>query len=514
MAKTFSVVLVGVECHVIEIEAVVASGFSGIHLLGIGGDVVRDMRERVRSALESADFVLPAKRIVVNLTPATSLRLARTPLEELDFAVAAAVVLAIDEDRNPSADDGRPQSQRYFLGELSLTGLLRPLSRPSPVESLLARLRPDEMLFLPRDSGLESARNSRMVSVNSFLEWCSGREGGRFSQVQAEECGDLAQPTTGAFGTPLERVERVLGFYSRPSLALVTLLVAAAGRHNLLLAGEPGVGKSFLAQRLMELQPPLSEPERAEVTLIQASDICAEARRLDERPFRSPHHTATSAALIGGASLRPGEVTLAHRGLLFLDELAEFGRGALEALREPLDSGRVVLSRASGAVEFPASFQLCAATNPCPCGFLLSRRRSCRCSPTVVRKYHLKLSGPILDRFALQVWLGDEPEAGLFQAALESTLRNEGAAALARRFLVVQRDLYFLSDKAREDALAAFHLPPMDITVSRRGEKHLRQLALTFVRLFPEAGVTPEFWREIAQFRLLENKLGQALRYS
>jgi magnesium chelatase family protein len=245
--------------------------------------------------------------------------------------------------------------------------------------------------------------------------------------------------------------------------------------------------------------------ELFQVQLIADEQGLRKSQLSSKRPFRAPHHSCTSAALVGGANLKPGEVTLAHLGVLFLDELAEFSRLSLEALREPLDSGKVLISRAAGSLAFPACFQLCATTNPCPCGFLFSRKKSCRCTHGEMSRYLSRLSGPLMDRFGLQVVVEpDVLEPDVFSQCLEDFLKEENRPAFAERFLSVQERTFFGASLPVLDTGALGVKPPV---VSRRTDGHLDGLACTFLSLFPEAR-TPS-WNDVASYRVMEQRFAR-----
>jgi magnesium chelatase family protein len=507
MAKTFVPVLVGVDIEIIEVEAFVGSGFSGLTILGLSGDVVRDMRERVRAVLEGCGAALPARKIVVSFSPVTHLKLSRTNLEELDFAVAACVVKALDEEKESRATAKKAQTREFFAGALSLSGGLRPVSRPLVLSALEFKERQHGSgACFHVAAGTEIPLSGHFVFHQNFESWMKNRSSmwvGSFDAASAPS--GLGDDNEFSFERRLEKVYAVLDVFAENPKLLTAMLAAGAGGHNMLLAGEPGVGKSFAVKHLEKLLPPLSSDELFQVQLIadeQGSHVFTWSRG---RPFRAPHHSCTSAALVGGANLKPGEVTLAHHGVLFLDELAEFSRTSLEALREPLDAGKIVISRASGSVAFPALFQLCATTNPCPCGFLFSRKRSCRCSQGEISRYLSRLSGPLMDRFGIQVVVEpDVLELDSFSRSLQTELQNGGRNSVAERFVMVQienrgrdclraRDLSVLGEKAE--------------VVSRRTDGHLEKLAGTLLALFPHAE-SPS-WQDVSAFRVMEERFAR-----
>ncbi|MDP5209620.1 YifB family Mg chelatase-like AAA ATPase [Microbulbifer sp. 2205BS26-8] len=366
----------GVSAPLVTVETHLANGLPAFHIVGLPETAVRESRDRVRSALINSHFEFPQRRITVNLAPAD------LPKEGGRYDLAIAIGILAASGQVPC----EPLEQYEFIGELALTGTLREVSGalPAAIASTLAHRK----LVVPQACGADAAlAGGEVGSAASLLQVC------------AELHGRVPLPR--AIPKPQETNVHCADLVDvRGQLkARRALEVAAAGGHNLLFYGPPGTGKTMLASRLPGILPPLTAAELIEVSAVYSSAGLSHQNR---RPFRAPHHSASPVALVGGGSTpKPGEVSLAHRGVLFLDEMPEFPRQALEILREPLENGEVRISRAQAQVTFPASFQLVGAMNPCPCGYLGENR--CRCSPDQIGRYRNKLSGPLLDRIDMQV---------------------------------------------------------------------------------------------------------------
>lgn len=384
LAKVWSAAVCGIEGIAVSVELDLCGGLPHFMTVGLPDSAVRESRERVASAIRNSGYDFPCRRITVNLAPA-ELRKRGT---QFDLPVALGLLAASGQLK-----EGEWVGRYCFLGELALDGRVKPVSGVLP---MVASAKDHGMagVVLPRVNAPEAA----MVGIASY---------GITSLQEAIGfvTGQLPLDPAVASGYASPRLEEDISDVKGQSLAKRALEIAAAGGHHMLMVGPPGAGKSMLARRLPGLLPPLDRSEALEIAKIlsvSGSLPCGEWALA--RPFRSPHHTIPPAALIGGGSpCRPGEVSLAHGGVLFLDELAEFKRENLEALRVPLETRLSVISRLRESVEYPASFQLVAAMNPCPCGWRGHPRRTCTCSPAQQLRYRSRLSGPLLDRIDIQV---------------------------------------------------------------------------------------------------------------
>ncbi|WP_295957530.1 YifB family Mg chelatase-like AAA ATPase [Rhodoferax sp.] len=422
--------LLGLDAPAVTVEVHLTNGLPSFTLVGLAEVEVKEARERVRSAIQNAGLEFPHnKRITVNLAPAD------LPKDSgrFDLPIALGILAA----------SGQIDSERLagyvFAGELSLSGALRPVRGALAMSLALHTQQVQTRLVLPPGSAEEAALvpDAQVYCAHHLLDVVQ-----QFLPV-----GDSEAPASDGWArmasTPLPDTAHLKGYADLADVkgqagAKRALEIAAAGGHSLLLVGPPGSGKSMLAQRFAGLLPPMTVIEALQSAAIASLGGSFALERWATRPTCSPHHTASAVALVGGGSPpRPGEISLAHHGVLFLDELPEFPRAALEALREPLETGHITISRAARRAQFPARFQLIAAMNPCPCGYLGSYQKACRCSPDQVARYQGKLSGPLIDRIDLHIEVPALPAADLLHAPPgESTAAIRARCAAARQLAI------------------------------------------------------------------------------
>lgn len=497
VARAFTVAFEGVEARLVEVQCALSPGAPAFNLVGLPDKAVSEAKERVRAAMNALSIALPSKRITVNLSPAD------LPKEGSHFDLPIALALLAALEIVPKDEVERSVA----LGELALDGRLVPVIGALPAAMCAAE--EDKLLLCPRACGAEAA----WVGATQVLGAASLHEVLRHYTNQAPltpaEAGEVTRPAGGRDLREVKGQER----------AKRALEIAAAGRHHLLMVGTPGSGKSMLAARLPSILPPLSAAEALETSMIHSlAGLLTEGGISRERPFREPHHTASMAAIVGGGKgAKPGEISLAHNGVLFMDEFPEFPRAVLETLRQPIETGDVVVARANAHIRYPARFLLVAAANPCKCGYMTDPARACAKVPLCGEDYLGRISGPMMDRFDLRVEVPpvaytdlDLPPSGdtsAMVAARVMAARGRQAArfqghATARVNADLEGDLLEATASPDAEGRALLVRVAERFGLSARGYHRVLRVARTIADLDGSEGVRLPHIAEAVSFRL------------
>ena len=512
LSKTFSASPLGIQACLVEVEVEVAQGLPQVILVGLPDAALRESRDRILTAIRQSHFPCEPRKLIINLAPADLRK--EGPIFDLPIAIGILAAHGLIPDQ---------AAQEYvMIGELALDGSIRPVRGVLPIAlSLLKQKR--KKLILPTSNANEASvvQGIECYPVQSLAETVSFLKG-ESDKVPFLFRENLPLASQNSSNNSLDFADVQGQFQAKRALE-----IAAAGRHNILMIGPPGSGKTMLAQRLPSILPPMSRQESLETSALYSiiGQLNPECPLLTERPFRTPHHSASGVALCGGGSHpRPGEISLANHGILFLDELPEFERSTLESLRQPLEEGEITIARAQRSLRFPTRFLLVAAMNPCPCGFLGNPRKECSCSPREVWRYRHKISGPLLDRIDIQVEVPpvrfhelnaeqkQEPSSQIYSriaSAREKQLSRfrsssiEWNSQMSHRLIKKFCELGESESNLLKQAMETFGL-------SARAHDKILKVALTIADLTKSDTIGVEHLAEAIQYRNLDRSGGMA----
>ncbi len=504
LAAVTSRAVVGMDAHEVVVEVLLSNGLPGISIIGLPEAALREAKDRVRGALISSGYKLPQRRVTINLAPADLPKSGA----RLDLPIALGILAASGQV------DVELLKHHEWMGELALDGSIRPVRGVLPA-ALQAR-DAGRALIVPTENALEATYVAGLTvcPANSLSELVAALlEGG----LKPFEPGN-EQPLKRLVEADIPNLSQVRG----QVVARRALEITAAGAHNLLMSGPPGTGKTLLASTLPGILPRMSEQEALEsATLYSINSLDFDPQQWGIRKFRTPHHTSSAVALVGGGSQpKPGEISLAHHGVLFLDELPEFSRHVLEVLREPLESGKISISRAAAQMEFPAQFQLVAAMNPCPCGYHGDPAGNCHCTSEQIQRYRAKISGPLLDRIDLQIEVTRIPAETLAQTRAE----DEEDSATVQQRVEQARQIQLKRQGVPNSQLRGEQLEQIceldqecqqfmvraieSLGLSARAYHRVLRIARTIADLAGEAVITIDHLAEAISFRKMDRKLG------
>ncbi|MBR3177570.1 YifB family Mg chelatase-like AAA ATPase [Candidatus Saccharibacteria bacterium] len=504
IAKVYSIVPFGFSGALVEVEGDKNHGLPAFNIVGMANKTINEARDRVRSALVNSSFSFPCDKITINLAPADL----QKDGTYLDLPIALSVLL-LSEQLLPKDVEGR-----IFVGELSLEGSLRPIHGIINIIESAKKLGFKEV-FLPMENLPQASLISgiKLVGVSSLLELFSIL---KHQTLPSSPVKTVVKRT----GTPTSSIS--LNGIKGQELAKRALSIAVAGHHNILISGPPGAGKTLLARAAVNLLPPLTPAEQIPLTKLY-SLLSSDCGVIDSRPFRCPHHSASSVSILGGGStVTPGEISLAHLGVLFLDELPEYPRSVLESLRQPLEDRQVTITRAKARVTYPADFMLIATMNPCPCGFYGDPTKACTCSPSEIKNYQKKLSGPLLDRIDILINVQKVPTAALsLHGEASSTdeqevVKNKISGAINRQHARYHTPYVSNSSLSSAETAKFIHLAPSAESLLRSAAEHLELSARSFFKTIKVAQtiadyenqdvIQPEHISEALSYRLDQTK--------